>query len=186
MNPPSRPTWIEAIETRFPRLFRDLDPYPYGFDCGKGWETLVASLCEQLNDLALPRLRITQIKQKFGELRVYVEGGNEEVSRLIQDAEAASRMICEEPPSPDPRQAVLAFRETFQERFGSGRPADLDQVLGLARARHQAAALLLGMDPVALEVLLDDLVWRSGLSEEALADARCRSGLPISGSEDVR
>ncbi len=45
-------------------------------------------------------------------------------------------------PKKDLWQVILEFRETFQERFGSGRPADLDQALGLARARLLAVAYL--------------------------------------------
>lgn len=37
----------------------------------------------------------TQVKEKFGTLRFYVDGGDEEVFRLIDVAEKESATICE-------------------------------------------------------------------------------------------
>lgn len=38
---------------------------------------------------------VTQIKEKFGMVRVYVEGGDDEIEHPIDAAEAESAMICE-------------------------------------------------------------------------------------------
>lgn len=45
---------------------------------------------------AAPDLRYIQIKQKFGELRVYVSGATDEARALINAAELRSRTVCEE------------------------------------------------------------------------------------------
>lgn len=87
------PDWIRDTKTRFPRLFRE--PDRYDFTCGEGWKGIVTDLLEKLDALPLPPLKILQIKQKFGELRVYVDGGSEETSQLIREAEAACQNVCE-------------------------------------------------------------------------------------------
>jgi len=42
---------------------------------------------------ALPRLRVSHIKQKFGVLRVYLEGANEAAFDLVREAEALSGAV---------------------------------------------------------------------------------------------
>ena len=82
----------------------------------------------------------------------------------------------------DPRQKIKAFVEEYPvDRYGQtpgGRPllCDGDQLLGLAEARHQAMALLLGRHPEKLRQALNDLVY-SDLSEPALAAVRKDLGL---------
>ena len=85
--------WILETKARFPALFRGLDPL--NFECGPGWEGLVVNLIEQLDGLGLPDLRVSQIKQKFGNLRVYVRGGDERAETQIARAQDASRNTCE-------------------------------------------------------------------------------------------
>ena len=87
------PTWITEIKARFPPLFRSL--HPYGFAVGDGWRVIVTRLCEQLDELGLPQLRITQIKEKFGDLRVYAKGGDERTAALIEEAEILAGTVCE-------------------------------------------------------------------------------------------
>ena len=90
---PTTPAWILDTRARFPQLFLGLPPYM--FECGEGWKGIVTDLCERLETLARPQLKIAQIKEKFGDLRVYVEGGDEAAHALIRKAEACSSTICE-------------------------------------------------------------------------------------------
>ena len=53
-------------------------------------------LLEQLDSSGgLPDLRVSQIKQKFGDLRVYVRGGDERTEAQIARAQDVSRNTCE-------------------------------------------------------------------------------------------
>ncbi|QIK95578.1 hypothetical protein G7076_02970 [Sphingomonas sp. HDW15A] len=60
-----------------------------------GWRNLFDQLVSDLagvdSDLA-----VIQAKQKFGELRVYLNRGSPEAHRLIEAATAISRSMCEE------------------------------------------------------------------------------------------
>jgi len=58
-----------------------------------GWQSLVDPLIERCN---AEGVQILQVKEKFGGLRFYTGGGESPaLTRAIEDAEAASKRICE-------------------------------------------------------------------------------------------
>lgn len=90
------------------------EPISYGIECGDGWFEILSSLCfmiaqhekniegnnkylssknEQL--IEYEPFRFTQIKEKFGGLRVYCYGGDEYIRGLIGMAECWSYKTCE-------------------------------------------------------------------------------------------
>lgn len=95
------------IKEEFKWLFKDLDKNEpiceFGLECGKGWYTLLNKLFEEIDYIdKLKCTRITQIKEKFGTLRVYytyIEKPNDIVERLVHNsisiAEYNSKRICE-------------------------------------------------------------------------------------------
>jgi hypothetical protein len=86
-----------------PRLHHSLSGDPLlgddgNFECGDGWGTLLYRLSHAISTHACAvglDVSVTLIKEKFGMLRVYVEGGDDEIDRLIDAAEAESGTICE-------------------------------------------------------------------------------------------
>ena len=89
------------LQARFPGFFRDLygDPRETGMSRGcefaDGWYRLLERLCEELEPVAPLEFRFTQVKEKFGQMRVYTSGGNEETERLIEKALEESLRVCE-------------------------------------------------------------------------------------------
>ena len=78
--------------------------YPFegfGIECGDGWYDLLDKLCTEIekhldkNPESKDDFSISQIKDKFGGLRFYHNGGDEETERLIDNAEKKSYKICE-------------------------------------------------------------------------------------------
>lgn len=64
----------------------------FGVEHGRGWSWITVALMQQaLNDGA----NITQIKEKFGGLRFYYDGGSEELEKLVDEAERLSYRTCE-------------------------------------------------------------------------------------------
>ena len=66
--------------------------------CGPGWLPLIKGLLANLRLVAQEdglKLRIQQIEEMYGQLRVSVDGGNTRVWDLLMRAEAASGQICE-------------------------------------------------------------------------------------------
>lgn len=89
---------------KYPNIFNNLK-YT---ECGDGWFDLIERLCAVLQneaDNAAYRLSgeekeavqpiAAQVKEKFGGLRFYIYGGNEEMRGAIRMAEAMSFKICE-------------------------------------------------------------------------------------------
>jgi len=65
------------------------------FDCvGQGWHHLLNDLFCQLRKCEWD-CNVSQVKEKFGLLRVYIEEGNEDMFGLLYEAEKQSRNICE-------------------------------------------------------------------------------------------
>ncbi|MBD8879799.1 hypothetical protein IHE49_04845 [Rhodanobacter sp. 7MK24] len=105
MNPENS----RRLQSDFPQLYRSqrLDPLRqdqptvlalWGFECGDGWMDLIYRLSQAISKrIESTGLDIvaTQVKEKFGTLRFYVDGGDEEVFRLIDSAEQESATICE-------------------------------------------------------------------------------------------
>lgn len=97
----------QKLVADFPKLFRDRNSSPqdtcfaFGFECGDGWEPLLRRAAEKLeainNSLANPDEHIvaSQVKEKFGTLRFYINGGDDAADAIIREAEEASEVTCE-------------------------------------------------------------------------------------------
>lgn len=94
--------FAKQMEERFPKMFSQ----PYGgFAVGKGWYPILETLCANIqhhldwkNRTAevVPQVVVAQIKEKFGGLRFYYDGGNDEISGMVRMAEAWADIACEE------------------------------------------------------------------------------------------
>ena len=83
---------------KYPKIFRDRQASKaktamcWGFECGDGWFNIIDALCAELKDR---NVVATQVKEKFGSLRFYYDGGDEECYCLISLAERLSEVTCE-------------------------------------------------------------------------------------------
>lgn len=88
----------------------------FGFECHDGWFDLIWNTCEKLEKLEKDKfenipvnkraknlliedeisLRIIQVKQKLGTMRIYTDFPSDEQYRIIITADQASEFICEE------------------------------------------------------------------------------------------
>ena len=90
------------LQSRFPSFFRDLygDPretgMTHGCDFADGWYQIVERLCEALEPVAPPEFKFVQVKEKFGQLRIYATNDSDETSRLIRQAQEESLSCCEQ------------------------------------------------------------------------------------------
>ena len=67
----------------------------WGFECGDGWFDIVNNLSKKIAEIA-PNVEAVQVKEKFGGLRFYINGGNDDVYTLINNAEDLSYKTCED------------------------------------------------------------------------------------------
>lgn len=82
------PKWFDRTDMRSSLMC-------FGFGCGDGWYQLLWDLCEKIEPLAGDDFEIVQVKEKFGGLRFYVQGGLAGILDLIYDAEQQSEATCE-------------------------------------------------------------------------------------------
>jgi hypothetical protein len=97
------------LETRlselYPSLFRGQDMpvtenlMSFGCECGDGWFTLINTACSLIatHEEAAEKtdFLFTQIKEKYGTLRIYYTGGNAYIDGVVNMAEALSGETCE-------------------------------------------------------------------------------------------
>ena len=87
---------------KYPKLFTEYNLSPlqtcmcFGLECGDGWFNIIDEMCLKLSKYDI---KFTQVKEKFGALRVYFEGANienyEPIFNIISEAEEKSAITCE-------------------------------------------------------------------------------------------
>lgn len=96
----------EELCKKYPRIFINRNKTKFescmywGFSCGDGWYDLIDQLCNSLQDYLdrnpeVPQVEATQVKEKFGYLNFYTNGGNATTFKMIREAESKSTNICE-------------------------------------------------------------------------------------------
>lgn len=94
--------FAKKMEERFPKMFEG----KYGgFAVGEGWWPIIEKLCGRIQhhidwknkkSEVVPQVTVNQIKEKFGGLRFYYSGGDDEISGMVSMAEAWADSSCEE------------------------------------------------------------------------------------------
>jgi hypothetical protein len=95
----------------------------WGFEIGEGWYPLIEELCAKIKEIVGDKeFVVEQVKEKFGGLRFYCQGGSSEVNDLIWKTEENSLKICEECGKPGKSRKggwiKTVCDEHFQERQG--------------------------------------------------------------------
>jgi hypothetical protein len=93
--------FVKRMEERFPKMFAE----PYGgFACGEGWWPILTNLCANIqhhldwknkHSEVVPQVVVAQIKEKFGGLRFYYDGGDDYIRGLVSMAETWAGNTCE-------------------------------------------------------------------------------------------
>lgn len=105
----------EKMEAEFPKM---LAGQYGGFAVGPGWWPIIESLCRSIqhhidwaNDQkekysrgeGCPQVIVEQVKEKFGGLRFYYQGGDDHISGMVSMAESWASHSCEECGAPGKR-----------------------------------------------------------------------------------
>jgi hypothetical protein len=97
--------FAKQMEEKYPKMFAN----PYGgFAIGEGWWPIIESLCANIQSHTdwwnknretrpvVEQVVVAQIKEKFGGLRFYYDGGDDQISGMVRMAEAWASHACEE------------------------------------------------------------------------------------------
>lgn len=106
------PELDEKLCQKYPLIFKDRTLNDdratlmcYGFCHGDGWYDIIDNLCEGIQTYCDekktdgdPEFQVVavQVKEKFGGLRFYVDGGDDYIYKLISTAEKESCKTCED------------------------------------------------------------------------------------------
>jgi len=123
----------------------------WGFECGDGWYQILDSLCGQIQnhidwshknqkfDLKwnaehpdeqrkvrepVPQVIAVQVKEKFGGLRFYYDGGDEQIYGMVRMAESWADHSCEECGAPGERRSGGWIR-TLCDKHEAERQAEM-------------------------------------------------------------
>jgi hypothetical protein len=92
----------KQMEEKYPKM---LSGQYGGFAVGEGWWVILDKLMGQIQHHidwknrereVVPQVVISQIKEKFGGLRFYYDGGDDYISGLVTMAESWAGSICED------------------------------------------------------------------------------------------
>jgi hypothetical protein len=96
--------FIKHLEEKYPQMFSQ----PYGgVAVGAGWWPIIESLCANIQSHIdwwnknrkerpiVEQVVIEQIKEKFGGLRFYYQGGDDTIAGMVRMAEAWADHSCE-------------------------------------------------------------------------------------------
>jgi hypothetical protein len=94
--------FVKQLEQTYPVMFSQ----PYGgIAVDTGWWPIITSLCANIQhhqdwknrqSPVVPQVTVAQIKEKFGGLRFYYQGGDEQIHGMVRMAEAWAGHTCEE------------------------------------------------------------------------------------------
>lgn len=110
----------EAFARKMEEKYSEMFAGKYGgFAVGPGWWPILEGLCSQIDSYtkwrnntraallkdnphnytipdAVPQVVVEQIKEKFGGLRFYYQGGDERIQGMVTMAEVWAHSVCEE------------------------------------------------------------------------------------------
>lgn len=94
-------TFFDELKVKFPKMYGDVY---CGMWCDEGWHTIIYELSKAIqsyidwknrDEVVVAQVTVAQIKEKFGELRFYYDGGDEYVEGLVAMAERMASRTCE-------------------------------------------------------------------------------------------
>ena len=95
----------KKLVEKYPKIFADRHKSKmetamcWGFECNDGWYDLIDNLCESIQNYIdsndIPQFVASQVKEKFGGLRFYGDGGDNYIDGMISFAEDLSYKTCE-------------------------------------------------------------------------------------------
>ena len=96
MNKEQMDEFLQSIGGLKNGIYTDREPITdaYYFEVEQGWYPLIKDLITDLINLGWNK-EITQVKEKWGGLRFYINDGSDEVFNRIHKAEKESLTICE-------------------------------------------------------------------------------------------
>lgn len=89
---------FDKLDAEFPQYFAFVKEH-FGIECNSGWFDIIHEMCVKLKALLVnpgdEGFTFHQVKEKFGELRVYPSRSTPEIEKILDEAVAKSLTVCE-------------------------------------------------------------------------------------------
>jgi hypothetical protein len=116
----------KRMEEKYPKMFSK----PYGgFAVGEGWWPIIESLCDNIQSYTdwwnknretrpvVEQVVVAQIKEKFGGLRFYYDGGDDKIQGMVRMAESWADAVCEDCGTPATKKTTGWIRNVCNKHF---------------------------------------------------------------------
>jgi hypothetical protein len=116
----------KRMEAKYPKMFSK----PYGgFAVGAGWWPIIESLCANIQSHTdwwnknretrpvVEQVVVEQIKEKFGGLRFYYQGGDDTIQGMVRMAESWADAVCEDCGTPATKKTTGWIRNVCDKHF---------------------------------------------------------------------
>jgi hypothetical protein len=93
--------FFDELREKYPKMYDE----SYDLYVGPGWHKLIEELSHLIQSRInwsiktsnpIPQVKMRQIKEKFGGLRIYYDGGDDAIGGMVDMAEAIAEFTCEE------------------------------------------------------------------------------------------
>jgi hypothetical protein len=128
------------LSKNYPKIFANQSSFDahieyLGIECSDGWYPIINALCSNIQSYLdwinrnqdsppiVQQVVVTQIKEKFGGLRFYYDGGDDRILGMLSMAESMADITCEKCGSPGKRRGkgwiyTACNAHTFPEHLG--------------------------------------------------------------------
>ncbi len=89
---------------------------------GKGWASLINEVFDFIEQQKITNIRIIQVKEKWGGLRIYTDLIHDVLDEKIRDAERRSFTICEVSGAPGKLRNCNGWYRTLSDAEGGQHP----------------------------------------------------------------
>jgi hypothetical protein len=89
---------------------------------GAGWANLINEIFDFIEQNKITNVRIIQVKEKWGGLRVYTDFINDKLDEKIRDAERRSYTMCEVSGAPGKLRDCNGWYRTLSDAVGGQYP----------------------------------------------------------------
>jgi hypothetical protein len=123
MNYEKYDAFEKELSEKYPAMFAE----PYGgIGVGAGWWPIIKALCGQIQHHidwqnkkhpVVAQVVVHQIKEKFGGLRFYYEGGDDEISGMVSMAESWASHSCEDCGAPATHHTTGWIKTVCEKHF---------------------------------------------------------------------
>ena len=113
----------EELIAKYPKLFGE----SFYIECHSGWYNIIDSLAQSIESYTKysltyekpeDELQFSQIKEKFGILRIYMNNADETITNMIDLSESFSATVCECCGCPGQRRGGSWIRTQCDTCFG--------------------------------------------------------------------